>query len=1260
MFIKKLVPLILISFFLAMSAQAQLKTNLPVLQASARQADAQNRVLAARLLSLARQKGWPLVIHYQNRGAALLSGIGPNGLPLYTAANDNLISAATIGTSQLWPGGSSGLGLSGSSAVLKGRMAEWDEGIVLPTHVELAGRILQKDNPAATSVHSTHVAGTMIATGVNPSAKGMAFGAQQLITYDFNNDVAEMFTEAPTLLISNHSYGTVAGWNQNADEGNRWEFLGNPGDTADYKFGYYDEQSQAWDSMSYHAPEYLIVKAASNNRNVNGPPVGQPYFRPDASGNIVAAGNRPAGISSNNGYDIIPTYGTAKNILVLGAVNPIPAGYTQPSDVIMTDFSSWGPTDDGRIKPDLVADGLNVLSCSSSANDAYTILSGTSMASPAAAASAFLLQEYYAKLHAGAFMRSATLKGILIHTADEAGPAPGPDYQFGYGLIDMKNAAAVIGSNNTDQLIDENNLVSGNSFSLPVIASGKGPLIATICWTDPPGSVNSTNLLNNPAKKLVNDLDLRISGNGSTFLPWVLDRLHPANAATSGDDTLNNVEKIEIDNAVPGKTYTISVTHKGTLRNGQQAYSLIVSGAGGQTYCTSAASNPAGTRIDNVTIANINNTNPAGCTEYTDYSNKTIQLQGGQTVPFSIALSSCDGTVQPKVVKIYIDYNNNGSLADSGELAAVSTVLTGNASFTGNIQTPAGVKIGAATLMRIVAEETTDTSAVLPCGNYPNGETEDYRVQFVSLSNDAGVTALSDPLSSFCAGDSQRISIRISNFGTNAQVNIPVSIIIRSASDGTVTDSFSAICPDTIPALGNVIYTLQPSFQAQAGTTYVITSSTGLSTDQDPTNDQRNDTVTVSSGGATPSGSAEICSTAPATASLKSNGTDNNDVAQWYDSQSALIPIATGNKTTTTVIPSNKTYYLGLNENSQSLGPASKSQFPSGGYNFFQGNFVRFSSYVPLTINTARLYVGHGGQVTFIVADLGSIDSTNGSYTYFPISGNTVTVYPTTPNPQAGAVSGNNSSDTGAVFQLNLSVPTPGDHLLIVIADSIDQPTLFRNDAISANPYPFTLPGIMSITGNSVVNTSNTADTTLYQQYYYFFYDMKVRLNKCASPRVAVNATTPVAPVISLNSKVLTSNFSSGNQWYLNDTLIAGATNQTYSVTAPGFYTDVVTDSVGCALVSNVITYGIGSGINLSATPNPSDGQFKLQFYLSNTDNVEVTVVNSIGQRVYASTYPDFNGLFSQDINLGNVSAGIYFLKVRIGGKNYLEKLVIK
>ncbi len=88
---------------------------------------------------------------------------------------------------------------------------------------------------------------------------------------------------------------------------------------------------------------------------------------------------------------------------------------------MLADFSSLGPTGDGRIKPEVVADGVNVLSSISTADNAYDIYSGTSMATPATAGSSFLLQEYYQKLHGGTFMHSSTLKGLLIHTTDEAG-----------------------------------------------------------------------------------------------------------------------------------------------------------------------------------------------------------------------------------------------------------------------------------------------------------------------------------------------------------------------------------------------------------------------------------------------------------------------------------------------------------------------------------------------------------------------------------------------------------------------------------------------------------------------------------------------------------------------------------------------------------------------------------------------------------------------------------------------------------------------
>ncbi len=1261
MILKKFVPGVLVAFFFVSTASSQVKTNLIALREAAIGADARYREMSARLSALARQRHWPLFITLKQGNRAVLYGLSAKGMPLYVSTNDNIISASTIGTNQLWPGGSTGLGLSGSLDSMKGKIALWDGGRVLGTHQELTGRVLQKDNPPSLSDHSTHVSGTLIASGVNPVARGMSFGAKQLLAYDFNNHLTEMFSEAPNLLISNHSYGELAGWNYNTDK-TRWEFLGDPGDTSDYKFGYYDDQTQVWDSIAYNAPYYLIVKSVGNNRDINGPAVGQPYFRYNAQGDMVSAGNRPAGISSNDAFDIVPTYGTAKNIISVGAVNPIPGGYVSPADVVLASFSSWGPTDDGRIKPDLVADGIDVLSSVSSSNNAYAIFSGTSMSSPAAAGSAFLLQEYYYRLHSQ-FIRSATLKGILIHTADEAGPADGPDYQYGYGLIDMPKAAAVIGSKNTDQLIQENVLPNaGAPYTLPVIASGKGPLVVTLCWTDPAASVDEVNTLNNPTPKLVNDLDLRVTGNSTNYMPWVLNRLVPWNPATHGDDTLNNTEKILVPNAIPGTTYTISVSHKGNLKGGSQAYSLIVSGVGSSAYCPSGATSSAGTRIDEVILSNTDVVNPAGCTTYTDNTSHTISLQASQTLPFTIKLNSCDVSTASRVVKIYIDYNNNGTFTDPGELVNTSPVLAGGAiTYTGNLTIPSGMVPGNRSRLRIVAQETTDTSLVIPCGNYPNGETQDYLVVYAPLTNDAGVAAVVDPLPGTCQADSQRISVRIRNTGTAAQVNVPVQLKVISGP--TMLVNINTVCPDTIPALGSVIYTFQTAYKAIAGNSYIVQAGTQLPGDQNSTNDFVSDTITVSSGSETITGEAEICPDAnPQVVGLKANTLDQSDAVSWFVSPTATDPVATGIRATTNTITADKKYYMGLNEISGSIGPKNKIQLGNGGYNYFQGNFVKFHSDVPLTIATTRLYVGAPGKVNFIVGDLADYDSCTGAFSYFPISSNTIDVYATTPNPSRVPSSVNSPLDTGAVFLLNLPVPTPGNHILIVVCE--DSAFLFRNNGISPNPYPMGMPGIFTITGNSAINTTNCKDTTFYQKYYYFFYDTRITLDKCASPRVAVSAKTPVPAAITLVGNVLTSNYKSGNQWYYGgtntDSLIPGPAGQkdTLSLLGPGLYKDVISDSVGCSLVATY-NYVTGNDIGFSLTTNPNHGLFTVRFYLQESANANMRVVDLNGNTLYESYNPNFKGSFNKEINMGRISAGMYVLQLQVGSKNYIQKFIV-
>ncbi len=251
--------------------------------------------------------------------------------------------------------------------------------------------------------------------------------------------------------------------------------------TEAYGFGYYDVNAQLYDSIAYNAPHYLISVAAGNARGYNGPAVDSPYYY---NGNKKL--NRPATLKDNPTYTSVSNTADAKNILVVGAVSGIPAGYSSPNDVSIAYFSSWGPTNDGRIKPDIVADGVDVTSTWNTSNTAYSTQSGTSMATPNATGSLYLLQEYYEKLHPTVFMRSATLKGLAIHTADEAGTSPGPDYVYGWGLLNVLKGSSIITSsfNQQSDTIIESTLNSGSTYTYNITASGKGPLVATLVWTD--------------------------------------------------------------------------------------------------------------------------------------------------------------------------------------------------------------------------------------------------------------------------------------------------------------------------------------------------------------------------------------------------------------------------------------------------------------------------------------------------------------------------------------------------------------------------------------------------------------------------------------------------------------------------------------------------------------------------------------------------------------------------------------------------------
>ncbi|MFN8353754.1 MAG: S8 family serine peptidase [Spirosomataceae bacterium] len=1114
-----------------------------------------------KAIELARKNNW-LIGETRSDGTVVrLRGVNEVGEPVYDATDNNSLSALDSRTTSLYSGGSLGVSLNGSSPQMAGRLAIWDGGKVLNTHVEFGSRITQVDNAASVDNHATHTSGTMIAAGLNPLARGMAWGAA-LKAYEFTNDLAEMNAEAPNLLISNHSYGTFAGFvfNTSRTTATKWEWYGNTtiSTTEDYKLGFYDTNASSWDKLAYNAPYYLLVKSAGNKRTETGPAAGQYYFLGSStrdSSNVVR--------SRNDAYDTLPTYSNAKNALIVAAVNPMATAPTGPANIQMSSFSSWGPTDDGRIKPDISGVGVNVLSTYGTGTTTYGILSGTSMSSPHVAGSLFVLQEYYSTLNDKQFMRSATLRGLVIHTADEAGDASGPDYRFGWGFLNIEKAAKVIQNTDKNHQLVERVLAQSETFTQQVVASGRGPLVATICWTDPEADatpVTAANL-NSRTPKLINDLDIRISDGTTTSLPWILDPNNPSAAATRGDNIRDNVEQVYIANPVPGKTYTITVSHKGTLSRAPQNYALIVSGIGGTAYCASAASNNADSKINKVVFGSINNTAAAGCATYTDFTNLSTDVSVGQTIPIEVTLGTCGANADKadKIAKVFIDWNGDADFDDANELVATSGVINGTGSFKANITVPS-VTIGNSTRMRVVCTETNDATKVTNCGSYTKGETQEYLISFVRPAKDASVTTLISPEGGICSNTTQTASVRVKNVGSETLQNIPVSAQVLE--NGTVVATLTGTVASLASQLETVV-NLTGTFNAKAGTTYEFRVSTNLNGDQDPSNNQLVTTRSVSAINPNPTGTATTCSN---NLQLQGNG---NGTIYWYDAPTGGNLLGAGNSLSIASRPAGSTVYAALNEFSGSIGRKAKTDFPKGGYNQFSPS-VRVTTLVPVVLESARLYIGNSGKITFSL-----LRESDGSL----VSSVTLNVTATR-NPAAAGAQTDDATDQGAIYQLNLNIPTPGSYQIAI--DYEDGATIFRNNEISANPYPLTLPNIMSIVGNTA--------TTTPEAFYYYFYDLKVKSYGClAAARTPVTVTNGTLSTATISgdkaqsycpnaSLVLNANAgASAYQWQRNGQNIANATQSTLTVSTVGTYRVVVTQAGNCPTPSDTVRVAVKS-----------------------------------------------------------------------------------
>ncbi|SEJ24352.1 Por secretion system C-terminal sorting domain-containing protein [Myroides marinus] len=411
--------------------------------------------------------------------------------------------------------------------------------------------------------HATHVGGTIGSGGfVKKESKGIAPKAK-IWSYSWKDDIQKMsYMASEGVLTSNHSYGYAFF----DDYGN----IKNPEWLKD--LGAYDETSQSYDALTMEYEYYLPVFAAGNDGTYQR----KTYRNSD---------------KANCDCDMLNGGSIAKNTVVVAAVKDV-LSYTGASSVEIAGFSSQGPTNDFRIKPDISAKGFNVFSLAyelpypitaAPRNDVYGSISGTSMAAPAITGVFILWQEWATKFANEKKMpyKSATIRALMAHTADEAGPNPGPDHKFGWGLINAKAGVDVMlaAKDQRSAYISENILNNGQKYVQEIkVTEPMTKMVVTLAWTDPMAGVSIKNtdeeyMKTNPL--LINDLDLVVRKDGEVYFPWKLNKNFNDLKAVRGVNDVDNIEKIEIFDVKPGK-YIIEIGHSKSLQGAKpQAYSLI-------------------------------------------------------------------------------------------------------------------------------------------------------------------------------------------------------------------------------------------------------------------------------------------------------------------------------------------------------------------------------------------------------------------------------------------------------------------------------------------------------------------------------------------------------------------------------------------------------------------------------------------------------------------------------------------------------------
>lgn len=423
----------------------------------------------------------------------------------------------------------------------------WDSGPARDTHEQFQNapaaslisngskRVLRVDTSTNTN-HGTHVTGTIIGDGTNnAAARGFAPKAY-VLSHDWNN-------------IDQERRAAKHNWNHVADNHSYADFNGSSDDWGDYTAG--------TQQVDYTNRDLLLCQVQSAGNYASTQPGG--------------TGTKPF----SGGTCTVPSYNAHRNGFIIAAAM---------DNMDITGFSSRGPALDGRLVPQFCANGDGLTSAIASSNTAYASYSGTSMSGPSFCGSMALLSQLWRREHSDRLFAPDEARSILALTAQDRGSA-GPDYIFGFGIVDVQAAADLILADKAGggSRIVRGQVRQGGVVQYTVnVSSSSAPLRVAMSWLDVYATINAS-------VTLVNDLDVELEDpTGGLHYPYSGLLACAAGAqnhvfTTTGPNRRDNVELVHVDAPAAGtwilrvRGYSIPASPQTGVPNDVQGFVLACS-----------------------------------------------------------------------------------------------------------------------------------------------------------------------------------------------------------------------------------------------------------------------------------------------------------------------------------------------------------------------------------------------------------------------------------------------------------------------------------------------------------------------------------------------------------------------------------------------------------------------------------------------------------------------------------------------------------